>query len=81
MNKVVGRVHAVHRTVQTGGIQHIARDNFSAGRDARAQKLRLPGQTANAPPLRFEFFEQAPADVAGGAGQQDELVAAMPPKL
>ena len=26
------------------------------------------------PPLRFEFFEQASADVAGGAGEQDEFV-------
>ena len=73
VNEVVGGVHAAHRTVEAGGIQHVAGDNFSAGRDARAQELGLPGQTSNAPSPRFEFLKQAPADVAGGAGEQDQL--------
>ena len=73
VNEVVGRVHAAHRSVQTGGIQHVAGDNFSIARDARAQKFRLPGQTANATAPRFEFLNQASANVTGGAGEQDQF--------
>ncbi len=68
VNEVVGRVHATHRLVQTGGSQHVAGDNFSVARDAGAQEFRLPGQAANASSLCFERFKQAAANVTGGAG-------------
>jgi hypothetical protein len=69
MNQVKGRVHAFERVRQGGRFQDVALDSLRGDSDARAEELRLPGQTPNVPPLRFELLEDTPADVAGSAGE------------
>ena len=58
---------------QAGGIQHVPGGKFSAGRDARAQELRLPSQASDAPAPRLQFLKQATTDVAGGASEQNQF--------
>jgi len=60
VNEVVGRMHAAHHLVQTGGNQHVAGDNFSVARDARAQKFRVPSQTSHAPPCASSSVSRRP---------------------
>ncbi len=77
VDQVVGRVHALERRRQRGGIERVAGDGREArviGEHAAGEARGRTSQAAHLVTVVEECRNQPATDVAGGAGDEDALV-------
>ena len=74
VDQVVRGVHALERGGQRLLAQHVALDDLRARTDPPREELGPARETAHAQPALLEPRQEPPADVAGGAGQEDASI-------
>ena len=74
VHHVEGGANAVHGASQALPVEDVGLDDLRGGGNAALEGPGTPGQAADALARRFQRAQQPPADVAGGAGEEDRRV-------
>jgi hypothetical protein len=73
VNQIVGGVDAGEMSGERNGIENIAEGDFRIFAEAVLESFRMAGEATDAVASGFESWEETPADIAGGTGEQNQF--------